>query len=237
MGALIHLTGQRFQFIVAVVDGFGRKKKTPLDGGRFGPEGLVVIRLAEHLVISGAYLHGAIAVTKIAAKVLCGEHLGVGAGAAYAERDGRGDDAALGPLPQTLTTAPVSKRNTLTALKLAARSTTKWLFWRTWNEEFPSTKIKFDPGPVMIASPLWMVWPGGKRGPLSRASPVSSTTLLRCCACAPVKPPMAVQAQAACMKLRRYIHINSSALHPAWGPLMRWLAPGRAAQAQNCPDR
>ena len=34
------------------------------------------------------------------------------------------------PLPQTLTTAPVSKRNRLTALRLLPRSTTMLEFWR-----------------------------------------------------------------------------------------------------------
>lgn len=43
VGALIHQAGQCFQFFVIVVDGFGRKKKTPIDGYRFSPEGLVVI--------------------------------------------------------------------------------------------------------------------------------------------------------------------------------------------------
>jgi hypothetical protein len=51
---------------------------------RFGPEGLVVLRLTAQLLATGVQVHAAVAVAEVAAKVLLRPHLGIHACAADA---------------------------------------------------------------------------------------------------------------------------------------------------------
>ena len=96
-----------------------------------------------------------------------------------------------------LATAPLTRRSTLTADSVAPRSTVMRVCGRTWNDEEPITNTRLLLGPVTTSSPVWMGWPLSSRLPLTVASPCSCTTLLRDCACAAAKPPIAVQAAAA----------------------------------------
>ena len=59
------------------------------------------------------------------------------------------------PRPQTLATAPVSIRSTLTALSVAPRSTAMREFCRTRKAVLPITKTRLEPGPVSSWSPVW----------------------------------------------------------------------------------
>src|SRR3990167_3724735 len=129
------------------------------------------------------------------------------------------------PLPQTLTTAPVTRRSRLTALRLAPRSTVMWEFCRTWKAELPITNTRREPGPVTISSPLCTPCWDNRRRPFTVASPTSSTTLLRDWACAAAKPPMLVHAAAACKKPRRWNHSTSLSLRPSrvcWVMRVSW---------------
>jgi hypothetical protein len=58
------------------------------------------------------------------------------------------------PLPQTLATAPVTRRSTLATFRLLPRSTTRREFCRTRNDALPITKTRLAPGPVSTRSPV-----------------------------------------------------------------------------------